>query len=138
MKDNVEKKAIRAVMQYELTKGNNPKDVSKDKNHKGYDIISNQVKIEVKCQKIEGGPHLLLNENNIRCIENSNEKDYLLCGVINAKKKPKIILFKKSDILKIKQEKRIWRIPLGKKDYLGAEEVEINFKQRRKNEKRRE
>jgi hypothetical protein len=127
-KQDVEKKAIKAAIEYELSRGRKPLDVSKNNKHAGYDILSGGIKIEVKGRGKQKGPHLLLNENNIKCIESSNNKNYRLYGVINTKKNPKIIIFNKKDILKSKHEERLWRIPLRKKDYLGAEDVKTKKK----------
>jgi hypothetical protein len=114
-KDNVKTEAMNRVMEYEKSKGRNPIDVSGK--GVGYDIQSNNLKIEVKGRGKDKAPHVLFNQHNIEALENADDNDYRLYIVMNPIENPKLIIFTKEDILRKKEELRQWKIPLRKDDF---------------------
>jgi len=119
-KIQVEKMAVKLAMEYELSQGRTPKDVSGDKNYIGYDIISGNLEIEVKGRSKDKRPFCLLNENNIMGLEMANDSNYRLYVIMNPLDNPKLIIFNKQDVLNIKSERRQWEIPLRRKNYEGG------------------
>jgi len=115
---SVESEAIKYVIDYEEKANRNPHDVTKDKKHKGYDIICDDRVIEVKGRGKDKAPHILLNENNIQAIQNKHpNKTYYLYVVMNPEHNPNLMIFSKEEVERRRQESRIWRIPLRKEDY---------------------
>jgi hypothetical protein len=111
--NSVEKKAIELVIEFEKQNGRQAKKVR----NCGYDLISGGLKIEVKGRGADKKPFVLLNQYNLEAVERESEDEYRLYVVMNPEKKPKLIIFKKSDVLKKKKERRQWQIPLRKADF---------------------
>ncbi len=114
-KSEVEIEAMNWVIEYERSQGRNPVDVSGK--GVGYDIQSDNLKIEVKGRGQDIKPHVLLNQPNIEALENANNNDYKLYVVMNPVNNPKLIIFTKKDVLGKKEERRQWKIPLRKADF---------------------
>src|SRR3989344_4800712 len=109
-KIDVEKKAVEWVIKYEKLRGRNPKNVSKEKEHLGYDVLSENLKIEVKGRSKDKRPFFLLNENNIKCVEKTDDENYRLYVIMNPEENPKLIIFSRKDIMAKKKEQRQWEI----------------------------
>lgn len=116
----VELKAIEFVMHYEKSKGRIPEDVSRNKNHAGYDIKSGKLKIEVKGRGKDKVPHVFLNENNINGLEKSNDSNYRLYIVLNPIENPRLVILRRKEIKTRKKNKKQWSIPLRKADFKRA------------------
>jgi hypothetical protein len=114
-KSAVEMEAINCVMEYERSQGRNPIVVSGE--DVGYDIHSDNLKIEVKGRGKNIKPHVLLNQHNIEALENADDEEYRLYVVMNPVNNPKLIIFSKEDVLGTKEERRQWKIPLRKADF---------------------
>ncbi|MBI2107989.1 DUF3883 domain-containing protein [Candidatus Woesearchaeota archaeon] len=114
---SVEKEAVKYAMEFETKAGRNPINVSRDKMHKGYDIICDDRVIEVKGRGKDKAPQVLLNEYNIMAVENDVGKDYYLYVVMNPENNPNLVVFTKTEVLSRKKEKRQWIVPLRTADY---------------------
>lgn len=114
-KSKVEIGAINCVMKYERAQGRNPKDVSGE--GIGYDIRSDNLKIEVKGRGKDKEPHVFLGKHNIEAIENSADEEYRLYVVMNPLNNPKLIIFSKDEVIGKKVKLRQWKIPLRKADF---------------------
>lgn len=118
--NNVEAEAIEIVKKYLQKEERTYEDVSKNDTFVGIDIISENLRIEVKGRGKDKAPHFYLNEYNIQGLKNTDDKNYRLFLVMNPKENPRIIIFTKEEIEKKMKEKIIWKIPLRKKDYSKA------------------
>lgn len=114
-KSEVEIGAINCVMKYERAQGRNPIVVSGE--GVGYDIRSDNLKIEVKGRGQDKKPHVLLNQHNIEALEESADEEYRLYVVMNPLNNPKLIIWSKDEVIGKKVERRQWQIPLRKADF---------------------
>ena len=116
-KDSVETQAINFVIEYEKQQGRKAKNVSKDKKEVGYDILSDNRKIEVKGL---GGRNPFFKLNNYNFQSFRKEPNFYLYLVFDIKTKPKLLIYDRIEIAeKIRQAKFYFdfEIPLRKKDW---------------------
>src|SRR3989344_8901241 len=96
---DVQKESIKWVMDYERKQGNNPEDVSKKNEHKGYDVVSGDKKIEVKGRSKEKIGFNGFNKYNFEALQRE-DNFYVYCVHNLENNNPKLIIFNKFEVLK--------------------------------------
>jgi len=124
----VEKKAIDLVIAYEKKRGQKEVyPVNRNKDHIGYDVKSDNLKIEVKARGPEDGSHLLFSKKNIECLEGTDSEDYSLYAVVGVRtNNPKLKILSKEKIKGIKQSEESWVIPTTAKNGFKTEQINLN------------
>lgn len=116
-KSSVEIMAVNFVIDYEKKQGRKAKDVSKDKKEIGYDVLSEDRKIEVKGL---GGRNSFFKLNNYNFQSFRKEPNFYLYLVFDVKTKPRLLIYDRIELAeKIRQAKVYFdfEIPLRKKDW---------------------
>ena len=121
----VSEKAMKIVEEYEKKRtGKYPKDVSKNKQEIGYDLLSEDRKIEVKGL---GGRNPFFKLNNYNFQSFRTQPNFYLYLVFDINTNPKILIWNRIEMAeKISKAKLYFdfEIPLRKKDWEGGEDVE--------------
>ena len=114
----VSEKAMKIVSEYEKKRtGKIPKDVSKDKKEVGYDLLSEDRKIEVKGL---GGRNPFFKLNNYNFEAFRKQPNFYLYLIFDIKTNPKMLIWDRIEIAdKIRKAKVYFdfEIPLRKKDW---------------------
>lgn len=115
--NEVENKAMQIVIEYERKQGRNPRDVSKDKNEVGYDILSDERKIEVKGL---GGRNPFFKLNNYNFETFRKQPNFYLYLVFDINTSPKLIIWDRIQIAGMIKKAKVYfdfEIPLRKEDW---------------------
>lgn len=109
-RNEVQKEAIKFVMEHEKMEGKNPELVT----NVGYDIRSDNRQIEVKGRS--GTDHfVLLNYKNVEALE--REPNFWLYIVhFDRDENPRLIKLNKSQTEERRKERKQWEVPFWKKD----------------------
>lgn len=113
--NEIENKAMQKVFEHERKCKRNPKDVSKDKKEIGYDIQSDERKIEVN--GFGGRDFITFSDYNLKAFR--NQSNFYLYIVFDIKTNPRLIIWNKLEVAeRIKEAKKHFHleIPLRKKD----------------------
>jgi len=109
----IEDLAIKWVIDYETKHGRNPRPGKGS----GYDVLSDGFKIEVKGRSKEKRPHVLLNSYNIKALLKAGDDEYRLYIVMSPERNPKLLIYKKNEVLSKIIERKQWKFPLRKADF---------------------
>jgi len=120
----VSEKAMKIAIEYEKKRtGKEPKDVSKDKKEVGYDLLSEDRKIEVKGI---GGRNGFFGLNNYNLEAFRKQPNFFLYIVFDVNTNPKLIIWDRIKSAERIQKAKVYfnfEIALRKEDWEEGEEV---------------